>query len=460
MLTFLALFLAVATRGTSSIETTIYGTNIPLDVSLFRREGEHEWRMVATGHIPIAQRRIRFDSLDAGVYQVRMRGAANGEIAATNVILGVGEMRRADINIKSITVTGRVTIGDIPLVNAVVILKNREFQWEATLTANANGVLNDRLWQPGSFDVTVRSLALATPFIGRAEVRQDTLQLDFSLPNRRLVGNVRERASGTPVAGAALEIEMEVGDSKRHFHTQADANGHFELAGMVPSTVTITASREAYLNGKSARVILTESDRVREITIAIERGIVISMAVSDSAGCPLSGATLLTVADQSIRAGTITDRNGIAPVTLPHGFPATVYVIPQDGSFAVVHVVNAENTPHDIVVPRASSTLRIITRTVEGKPLSGIAFLMRANGELIPPSIAAELLNLQGLSLRTDGRGEMLLRNLPTGSYEFWPYSTPVEAEALAETVASLRPPIMADVKSGENTIVVNFRAR
>ena len=123
-------------------------------------------------------------------------------------------------------------------------------------------------------------------------------------------------------------------------------------------------------------------------------------------------------------------------------------------------MAKADEAPRRVTLPRPSSSLRIVTRTTEGKPLPSVELLMRVNGELIPPAVADELLEQQGLALRTDERGEALLRNLPPGSYEFWPYSGESEAEAIVETAASLLAPIVVNVKTGENTIAVNFRAR
>jgi len=61
-------------------------------------------------------------------------------------------------------------------------------------------------------------------------------------------------------------------------------------------------------------------------------------------------------------------------------------------------------------------------------------------------------------SLRTDQAGDLTLRNLPSGTYQFWPYASDSEAESILASEAP--PPITVNVKPGENAVVVEFRAK
>lgn len=460
MLTILSVLFAAKLAATSSIETTIRGTGEPLDIALLRRDPDDSWRQIANRRLPASQRRIDFDGLVSGVYQVRVRGSAAEEQAAAKVILGAGERRSAAIDIEPIELAGRVTLGDVPLGHAVIVLEHRDLRWRVAAATGDDGTFHTRLWQRGSFNVAVRSVALATPFADRVDVGGRSAQLDLRLPDRRIVGVVRDRVSGDAVAGATLHIESASGDAKHHLNSQAGGDGRFDLAAIRAGVVTIAASREGYLDGTSTPLTLNESDREREVAIALEPGAVVPMIVSDSAAQPLAGATLLTVVDAVVRARVTTGADGRARVTLPRDRAATLYAIPRDGSFAVVHVAKAAEAPRRITPPRALSSLRIVTRTTDGKPMPAVALLMRANGEIIPPAVAEELESLQDLTLRTDEHGEALLRKLPPGSYEFWPYANDNEAAAIVETAANLLAPIVVDVKTGENSVAVNFRAR
>lgn len=460
MLAILSLLFAANVAATSSIHATVRGTDEPLDVSLLRR-ADDSWSEIAHRPLPASERTIAFDRLAAGVYQIRVQRAGGGAPAAAKVIVGAGEKRHAEIEVDPIELLGRVALGDVPLPGAVVVLNHREFRWSVAITADEKGSFHGQLWQRGSFSYSVRSSALATPYHNQIDIEgRLPFRWDLRLPERRIAGIVRDRVNGAGVAGAILHFESKSGDRTSHFSARTGADGRFDLAAMQPGLVTIEATREGYLDGSSAPFELAEADRLHEVAVALEPGAGVPIAVGDSAGSPLAGATVLTVVDGRVRARATTGADGRSRVTLPRETAATLYAIPHGGSFAVVHVAKADEAPRRVTLPRPSSSLRIVTRTTEGKPLPSVELLMRVNGELIPPAVADELLEQQGLALRTDERGEALLRNLPPGSYEFWPYSGESEAEAIVETAASLVAPIVVNVKTGENTIAVNFRAR
>jgi len=461
MLTLLSLLFAANTAATSSIHATIHGTNDPLIVSLLQPDPVGAWHEITHRRIPASQRQIDFDGLAAGVYQVRVQRADGYEQAGTKIIAGAGEKREAEIAIDPVELSGSVHLADMPLTKAVIGLRHSELQWQVAIPVGNDGTFRTRLWQRGSFDYRILSPALAIPYHHMVTFKGgEPIRWDLRLPDRRVVGIVRDRVSGAAVGGALLRVNSFAGEMKHHSRMQASADGRFDIAAMEPAVVTIDARREGYLDGTSAPLTLTTADHLRETVVILEPGTVVPLTLHDVGGHPLNDATVLTVVDGAVRAEVSTNSDGRAHVTLPRGRAATVYAIPHDGSFAVVHVAKAEEAPASLTLPRPTSSLRIATRTTDGKPLADVSLLMRANGELIPPAVAEELEFQQGLILRTDERGEAVLRKLPPGSYEFWPYSERSEAEALVETAPSVHAPIVVDVKTGENTIAVSFRAR
>jgi hypothetical protein len=85
------------------------------------------------------------------------------------------------------------------------------------------------------------------------------------------------------------------------------------------------------------------------------------------------------------------------------------------------------------------------------------SLLMRYDGELVPPEVAEALSAMQGLQLMTGSGSEAHLQNIPSGSYEFWPYRTEDEAQSIAASADAHLPPIRVNVRVGENKIVVKF---
>jgi hypothetical protein len=464
MITLLSLLLSVnAAAATSTIHATIRGTDRPLIVSLLQRDRDldKDWHEITQRRMPASQREVDFDGLLPGVYQVRVQRYGSYEQAGTKVILGEGERRRTEIDIDPVEIVGRVLLAGAPLGKAMVKVKHSELQWQITFATSDDGKFAVRLWQRGSFEYIVRSPALGTPYHHFVTLKGGPpIRWDLRLPDRRIVGVVRDQVSGAPVAGAMLRVNLAMGNMTHHSRAKAGADGRFNLVGMEPGVVTVDASSDGYLDGTSAPLMLTETDHQRELVLTLEPGSAVPVSFRDATGRPARDVAVLTVVDGVTCGRASTDSDGSVRVTLPRSRTATIYAVPRDGSFAAIHVAKAEQAPARVTLPRSESSLHIVTHTTDGKPLANVGLLMRANGELIPPVVALELEERQGLSLHTDERGEALLRKLPVGSYEFWLYSDKSEAEEIVEAADSLQAPITVDVRKGENSVAVNLRAR
>jgi hypothetical protein len=105
-------------------------------------------------------------------------------------------------------------------------------------------------------------------------------------------------------------------------------------------------------------------------------------------------------------------------------------------------------------LPPPSSSLLIRARTTTGAEMPRFSLLMRYNGVLIPREAAEEL------PLSIAAGGEVHLENIPSGSYEFWPYRTDEEADAIVMTSDDVPAPIRVQVREGKNRIAVKFAAR
>lgn len=113
-----------------------------------------------------------------------------------------------------------------------------------------------------------------------------------------------------------------------------------------------------------------------------------------------------------------------------------------------------------IHLPSVSSSLLIRALTTDGQTMPPLSLLMRFNGELIPVEVAEELASVQGLQLATGANSEALLKNIPSGSYEFWPYRSESEAESIVAAGSTFAAPIQVNVRTGENKIAVKFARR
>jgi hypothetical protein len=165
-------------------------------------------------------------------------------------------------------------------------------------------------------------------------------------------------------------------------------------------------------------------------------------------------ADVLAVSKGVLRASAYTDQEG--RVRIPVADAATVvFILGRDGSFASLRPANADVAAVTVAAP--VSSLRITTRTTLGQPLPRVAMLVAYEGEVLPLDVASTFERAHG-ALRTDSAGDLTLRNLPAGTYQFWPYAGDSEAESiLASGVAA---PVTVNVKPGDNAVVVEFQAR
>jgi hypothetical protein len=161
----------------------------------------------------------------------------------------------------------------------------------------------------------------------------------------------------------------------------------------------------------------------------------------------------------------MTDEDGRASVPAPVGEPATLFVIAEEGPFAMMRVPCADDMSNanrrlQIYLPSSTSSLMIRAQTTDGKTMPPFSLLMRYEGELMPTEVAEELTEAQGLRLATGADSEAHLRNIPSGSYEFWPYRTEAEAESIVAAGSTFVAPIQVNVRMGENKIAVKFADR
>lgn len=146
---------------------------------------------------------------------------------------------------------------------------------------------------------------------------------------------------------------------------------------------------------------------------------------------------------------------------VPSGEPATLFVIAEEGPFAMMRVPHPDEKQRlQIYLPSSMSSLMIRARTTDGKTMPPFSLLMRYEGELMPTEVAEELTEVQGLRLATGPDSDAHLRNIPSGSYEFWPYRTEAEAESIVAAGSTFVAPIQVNVRTGENKIAVKFAIR
>lgn len=456
---FLLMLVLLAGEPQGSIEAVIRGTNGPLAVELLRRNDSEEWDEVEHRNLTPRERRLRFEGLPPGVYQVRVRGPQATEQTATKLALGRGNARSTTITIQPFTLTGRVTLGGTAVGAGTVTLQHQEFQWRAGIAVAADGTFRAPMWQRGDFLCKVRTPALPAAFTLTTSI-EDPAHVAINIPDGRIRGVVRDAKSGAPVPDALVVLQTNTSDTEELMRLTTSPDGVFDFTGIRYGRQKVRVLAPRHLEPDPITFVLDDGAPLRELDVRVGGGREIAVVVLDRANDPIAGAKVFAVSDSRICARTITDEDGRAEIAMPEDQPATLFAVSQEGPFAMLRVAREGNGGRRrIYLPTTSSSLELRALTTDGRSMPPISLLMRFNGELVPAEVADELAAVQGLRLATGENSEAQLRNIPSGSYEFWPYRTDEEVEAIV-AAGALFPPIQVDVRSGENRIVVKFAAR
>lgn len=440
---------AVPAAASSSLSVTVSGVARDVDIAL-QRWGD-DGRRADVAHV--RGRSASFRDLEKGTYAVVVRGEGPLAVAAAKVNLGSGEKRRTALDVRPETVAGRATFAGKPLAGATLSFSSVEWHWKAEVTTDADGRFSAQLWQGGRVLVTASGGALRSKFADNAELRGG--RFDFVVPDRQVRGRITESASGRGVPNAVVFLRTARGTITSNPSTVTDAEGNFLFNAVAPGAQHLAVLATSYIIPDAVDFTTKEGDPPHQVDLVLDSGAPRALRIETYDGHPAAGAELDACVDGEIRALAYTDAQGKVTLPLPLRAEAKIYVIPRDGSFAVV----GPRDPDRVTLPRPASSLRIVARTTDGAPLPQIELLMSFNGAVVPPVIARRIGVVQGMKLMTNGDGEAVLRNIPSGWYQFWPYRGDEEAQAIL--AASMQDaPISLNVKTGENAVAVDFQKR
>lgn len=447
-----------ATAHAATLRVTVGGERGAVDVLVGTRATTAEApRWLAERRLGAGEREATFDGVPAGIAVVLVRGAGPLERHAAQLRVAAEANERVDVTIAPVALRGRLTMDGAPVGGAIVDLERTDDLWDGSVTADERGAFATRLWQQGSFRAYVRGAGLRST-VPATVTFAGTKAIDwsFEVPPRTIRGRVVDE-SGTPVADAAVVL-MQTSDTarqKRRMNSAAD--GTFEFRGVLRGTHALRVVTSPLLHSPAVPVEIGERD-VKSVTIALQAGVPREAAIVDADGVPIANARVLCATGADVRALATTDASGRATLATPKDESSVLFAFPPGGSLAVRRVGPGDDTALRIVVPRGDASLEVTALATDGAALPGLHFLVRFDGELVPPEVIRAS-RREDLVLDTGDEGRRVtLQRIPPGHYELWPYRDDEEARAMIASSVAAKAAVSLDVTPGTNRVTLRFR--
>ena len=412
-------------------------------LQLFRDDVE-----IASRHLQLPlPEPITLSNLEPGTLRLLLRGSRPLQQRAANVIINDGDNDQT-VEIAESMLTLHVLTGARPEPGASIALKSMEGRWSGSAETDESGTVVEPLWQRGTFTAAVRTKTAASPVFDHSDLDDgDAQQWTIRLPNGRIEGIIRDDA-GASIAAAEVHLSSDDGDVTTAVHVKSDADGRYAFDGVRTGSQTIVAEADGYLPSDPTQFQLVENEDLRRADVTLHRGKRITVDVVDRRGVPIAGAPLIAMVDGAILTRASTDGNGRADVQVPASGSPVMFVFPSTGSFAIHRItsVDRDASAIRINVPEPAASLELRTETTEHRPVRDVYFLVRYDGENIPPDL---LMNLMPFKTGADGIGTVA--NLPLGMYELWPY-------AKSTDIQDAPAPLRIALTPGQNSATLTFR--
>ena len=424
-------------------------------VSLFGETPRYERSKLKTREIREREETVQFD-VGSGTYYVLVAGT--GALARLEVpVIIKDENVTETVIVEPYRVVGTVHFGDDPLTTGSVGLSSIKGRtWRGEIPVEA-GRFEATLWQRGDLSAYVIGPELGgipesaePPTLGN-----DPTSWDIRLEKKMIVGRIFDAETRKPVAGVELGLTARQDNRTLYTSVKVDPDGSYRILSMRPGTYSLRVRSDEHA-AFTTDVRVAPEDRIKTVDIALERGIVQPLEIVMASGAPARNATILEgiQPDRHNPQFILTaDGQGRFALRGKAGESRLLYIVPRDGSFAVLRVqipkISAEK-PLRVVVPDPTSSLRV-RATRDDQPVAA-PLLIRFNGEFVPGAI---LRFVTHEFIGTRATGEVVLAKLPAGAYEVWGLAGEQDEEQMIASNGALRPPVRVGVSGGEQSVSV-----
>jgi hypothetical protein len=398
---------------------------------------------------------VSFDYVEPGDYLVLAKGNRETERFGVPVTVEARQDAAVTLAIVPFQVRFHALMEGAPVRSAHFVLRNRDMQWQANANTDDIGAADLTLWQGGRMNATLE-IPGAIPFMERRTLDdgQDAEWL-MEVPSREITGVAVDGASGRPLPGAAIHLSMKSVDGYQlAVSTTANEQGVFRFAPVAYGEHVLKAAAKGY-----PPVVMTysflEPEQHRDLRVVLDEAKAVRVAVLNSQGLPVAGARAIDFAGLQKRGAGTTDAGGVVSVLVSEGEVRDVFIIPRDGSFAVVQL-RSEMDEITARVPDGTARIVVQTESKDHAPISGLSVVIRYNGRVLPFEVMQAFAREQGQRTRSGADGRIVLDHMPPGVYELWPVGSAAELVSLSMGVGP-EAPVRMTVTPGENVAVMSF---
>lgn len=370
--------------------------------------------------------------LEAGPHFLELSGPGPFQQMLKEIEILPRDANQQVVWIDPATIKGLVTYGDDLFSGASVNLKHSE-GWAADVLTDQDGEFGGELWQRGDVAAIVSGGELRTPYFAMKRLAdEDPIHLDLHIPATRIQGLVTD-GEGNPLSGIPVSVESVSGEVRFSQQVRTDAQGRYTFTGVLPGSHGLESEATGYLPA-AASVETKREDTTVQVDLRLESGAILTLVAQRPDGTPVPNA-MIAVGVTPDRFGHERlingDASGMAEVPLRRGEPVSLYIIVPAGGWAHRLVSIEENQQLLVEVPYGRTDLTLSTADRSGTPVGRVGVVVRHDGMMIPYSTWRFMQAGWANPMLSDDMGHLVIRGLPPGFIELFPFASPGEAQAL-----------------------------
>lgn len=375
--------------------------------------------------------------LRSGEYLLRIAPEADGAAAQDEPLTILdGLPTRIDVALRRIAVGGTVRRGPDVVPQAIVYVVSEEdlprsasgrttFPEPLRALTDQDGRYQGFVWKIGrySFEVQPPGGEFASAAERSVDVWGDGAVVDLDLHKGEIAGSVVDR-EGSPVPSAWVVLSRSLaGGSTLYRRTWSDADGRFHYPIEAEGTIEAKAGKKGFETSDPVSVVIGADQAPSPITLVAKRLESLRGRVVSPTGSPQSNVVVSSYAVAGRRLSrlgdAVTDGDGRFSVARAQGAPTRLFA---SGPGCPLQVGDFGVDAADVALPCAasSSSLQLLMKTPEGKPVQDEWIILRWSGVLIPREVLMAHVAIYGMSFATDGTGRLALVALPPGEYQLF----------------------------------------